>query len=161
MFKNPWYISSKTRIFADMEVVKKIFEKKMGKSIKYKNGNYTVEKYTMDRKSNIASVEIGCWCNINSDVKSIGAVLRHLNTLGGVEISFLRKWGLKSLIFIPSVSDNLVDDTVKRSWCSFLLQFEMEDKLSGKLDEGIFDLVEECLMDVIENSDLTVVGRNR
>ncbi len=129
--------------------------KKIGKTTSGRIGLYRINNYKVDKKANIASVEIGCYID-SRQYNSIGAALRNLNTIYNKKCQSLRDNGLERLIFVPNMATSSNDDGL--GFCHFLLQFQY-NSLNEKMTEPIYDEVARHLIGMIEDSRLIVVDK--
>ena len=130
-------------------------KKKIGKCIEYRDGNFRVIRRKIDKKGNIASVEVGMYLE-NNTYNSKGSHLRRLNSMWNKEVTFLRNWGLDFLIFTPIISNTIIDNN--QSWCNFIIQFR-SNQLNEKLDEGVYEIIQETIEDIITKSKLVVLDK--
>ncbi len=129
--------------------------KKIGISRKKKIGNYRIEKFKIDKRSNIGSVEIGCYLDV-SHFKSFTAAVRRLNRLGGVLGGELGKNGLEGLIQYNELPVQCWKEG--SGYAVVGLQFKL-DGLSKKMDDSIWGTVSDGLINVIESSSGIVLDR--
>lgn len=130
-------------------------KKKIGKTTSGRIGQYRIHNYKIDKKANIASVEVGCFINATS-YNSVGAALRNLNTIYNKKSHLLKDKGLKRLIFVPDMAVTSYDNG--SGFCSFCLQFQY-DGLNEKMTEPIYGDVAKHLIGMIEDSRLVVLDR--
>ena len=140
------------------EISNTVTRKKFGKAIKYKVGNYRFEKYKANKFSTTGAVELGFYASNNTDV-SVGSFCRNLHKVSIKQKRFLERFGCEKIIFVESISDTLGDDSrFPHAYTHLTLQFTVED-LGVKLVDNIFNVVEECLIEIVEDSLLTVVDK--
>jgi hypothetical protein len=133
----------------------KKLNKKIGKTTSGRIGLFRINNYKIDKKANIASVEIGCYVDATS-YNSVGAALRNLNTIYNRKSHLLKDKGLERLIFVPDMAVTSYDNG--SGFCSFCLQFKY-DGLNEKMTEPIYDDVARHLIGMIEDSRLVVLER--
>ena len=139
-----------------MEIIDRRRVKKIGKAIKSRQGNFRIEKIKVDKDSNVASVELGAWID-SRPYESIGASLRHFNTIWYGQRRFLIGLGLESIFFIPSIPGN---SNVKGSgFITIVVQFTNPNGLNRFLDEGVYDIVADCIIELVEDSKLIVLDK--
>jgi hypothetical protein len=129
--------------------------KKIGKTTSDRIGLYRIHNYKVDKKGNIASVEVGCYID-SREYNSVGAALRNLNSIYNRKCQSLRDNGLQRLIFVPNMTASTNEYGI--GFCNFLLQFEY-NRLNVKMDEPIYGEVARHLIDIIEDSKLIVVDK--
>lgn len=125
---------------------------------KTKVNNYRIEKYKTDKYGDICCVEIGCWLSnpSESNLTNIGAILRHLNGLCGRKTLELKEYDLDGLIFWVDIPNGIIK---RGSGYSVIgVQFKMEG-ISQHLDELVYDVLVENIIDIIEDSTLIVLDR--
>lgn len=127
--------------------------KKVGISKKYTIDGYRFERYKPFKFSNIGCIQISCWV-IGNAYKSTYAINRDLKRCWSEVIVGYEDGLGKRLIFAPEMNEGILTPT--KSFLQIDVQFELGG-LSHYMDELIYDIVEEYLIDVIENSKLVVV----
>lgn len=129
-------------------------KKKLGVSKKYKIDNYRFERYKPFKESNTGCVQISFFAKVNA-YKSSYALHRALCRHWKESIEGYEEGVGKQVFFVPSFGDSICDKNTK-SFIQIDVQFTKEN-LSPFMNEMIYDLVEDALIDAIERSSLEVV----
>lgn len=128
--------------------------KKIGTSLSHRNGNYRVEYFKVDKYSNIGSVEVGCYIDA-SYFTTIGNALRHFNRNWYLSTVGFDMDNTMKLIWVPSLNESIIK---KDSFCNFTVQFKL-DGLSIYLDEVIYEVIEDFIINTIELSNVIVSNK--
>lgn len=125
--------------------------KLIGTFNKRKNGNYRIERFKVDRDSNVGFIEIGCYVVNQTDLTN-NQLLRKLNhSWKHINIGF-DLGGLNLTIELP---DNLVNTF---GYITLCLRFEL-DGLGRKLDELVWEILEDKMFELIEQSPLDIIDK--
>lgn len=128
-------------------------KKKVGIQKKYKIDNFRFQRYKPYKDSNIGCIQISCWV-VGDMYKSTYAIHRDLKR-SWKEASIGYEDGLgRRLLFVPDTNEGMLKNT--KSFLQIDVQFELEG-LSQYMDELIYDVIEDFLMDTIEGTKLKIV----
>lgn len=134
-----------------------VSRKKFGKAIKYKVDNFRVEKYKANKFSDTGAIELGFYAS-NPTGKSVGSLSRNLHKVSTKQKNFLERFGCENVLFVERLSDTINDDRYMYAYTHLTIQFTTPG-LGVKLDDNIYDVVEECLIELVEDSLLSVLDK--
>jgi hypothetical protein len=126
-------------------------------SKKKKVDNYRIERYKVDKYGDIGSIQLGCYLN-GSNYNDIGGPLRALRGSWNRNISKLGLDEDMGILFIPELKETIVLNHHQRGYCTFTIQFRLEG-LTHHLDELIFEVLEDCLIDTIADTKLIILEK--
>ena len=128
---------------------------KLGVSKKNRIDNFRIERYKAFRNSNICSVEVSCYCD-TSNFKSLGLCLTRLECVGNIERSKLKDNGLDSVFVFNDIP--ITTYTNGNGFCLFGCQFKL-DGVTSKLDEVVYEVVEDSLINIINDSGIVILNK--
>ena len=126
-----------------------------GISRKHRINNYRVEKFKVNKLTNVCAVEVSCYCN-TSHFKSFSTALRRLNSNSNRNIVKLKDKGLEQLIQYNEISE--VTFVNGMGFSTFGCQFTLP--LSNKkMTEPVWVDVIDNLIEIIESSNYIVIDK--
>ena len=128
-------------------------QKKMGKSIRTKEGNYRIEKFTMDRHSQTGSVGIGCY--VSNIGETSARLCIKLNRLFNLEKKRLALFDITKAMFICDIPDVLL---LRSAFGEFIVQFNMPVQ-DVKLRNVEYKIIKDTIIKVLDKSNIVILDK--